>query len=98
MNPLTADSTVVAKMIQSDAVWQSLKGGPIKTVEIKSVTHEKSAPIVDQYEIEIVTKKVEGDATRPHGETALFRVTASWDFMALKDVKIEKISVKSNSL
>ena len=101
MSPFTGTSTIIREFLDGKHdVWKSISGpiGSIEILERKSSDSEKKTPArTEHIKIQVKTLRIDSSiATNPPDFPAcvgIFDVEVKWDFMALKDMTVKKISV-----
>ena len=87
MSPFTADANVLKKVLGNEGeIWKVLSG-PIQTIHIFDRQELNRETQVSGFTIEIQTEETI-DMKICKG---IFRVETLWDFMAIKEVRVQRL-------
>lgn len=97
MSPFTGDATILEKVLgNAGGIWKEMHG-TIQSIRIFDRVVATPQQPITKFKVEIVTDESAVQAppaTGPQYATGVFSIEAVWDFMELKNVDVEKISLK----
>lgn len=97
MSPFTFDSAILQKVISGESgIWKEMHGS-IEFIRIYDrEPFAKKEDTTYRFKIEIITDESIVQNVSGKKYLGVFSVEATWDFMKLVSVKVEKIKVETN--